>query len=533
MPPEQTEFDCDYLVIGSGFGGSVSALRLAEKGWQVVVLEQGQRIRATEIAQTKRKPLRRFMWQPGLGLRGYSAQHIFRHVGVLGGVGVGGGSLVWGAVMLPPKPSYYQAPVWNEMGIDMQTELAPHLDTARQMLGVTPNPRQGLQDHYLQATAEKMGAAGSYGPVPQAIYFGESGRTRSDPFFGGEGPDRTGCKFCGECLAGCEYGAKNSLDYNYLYLAEKRGVRIVPETRADRIEPLQNNGYAVTASSRGQTRRWRARRVIVAAGVIGTLDLILRCRDQHHTLPRISSRCGEVVRTNSEALTAILSRDNKTNLLRDGAAISSDFYADDVTHITQNRIAPAAVKMLRPMFVPMADSPHPVRRVLLTLFAWIMRPRDTLSILFAGNWSARITTLTVMQDDDSGVALQLKRPWYAPWRRKLCSAPPKHGRKAPAYLPLANQATRAYAEVSDGIPLSSALEAYGNLAMTAHILGGCPMGASAESGVIGANHEVHGHPGLYVVDGAAIPANLGVNPSLTITAMAERFAALQPDSRKR
>lgn len=524
--PNQT--DIDYLIIGSGFGGSVSAMRLAEKGWRVHVVEQGRHIGPDEIRAAKAAPLRKFMWQPALGQRGYLVQHLFKHVGILGGVGVGGGSLVWGAVMLPPKPSFYDAPVWAELGVDMQAELAPHLETARRMLGVQTNPRHGRQDDYLQMTAESMGRGHSFGPVPQAIHFGTDASRTDDPYFGGEGPRRTPCRYCGECIAGCEFGSKNSLDYNYLHLAQQAGATVQAETRAERIEPDGHGGYVMTVQSPGGRQQLRSRKLVLAAGVIGTLDLLLRSRDVHGSLPNVSPRCGAVVRTNSEALTGILSRDRNENLLTDGATISSDFYADESTHITQNRIPPALGAIMRLLFVPMADGHSRWRRVGRTLLAMLRHPRDALTNLFARNWPQRMTTLTVMQNDDSGVSLRLARAWWAPWRKTLVSGAPANGRMAPSFLPLANEATRAYAKASGGIALSSVMESLGGKAMTAHILGGCPMGVSADTGVIDADHQVHGHPGLFVVDGAAIPANLGVNPSLTITAMAERFAARQP-----
>ena len=521
----------DYLIVGSGFGGAVSALRLAEKGWSVRVLEQGRRIGPEEIRAAKQNPLTQAQWLPKLGLKGFFVQHSFRHVGILGGVGVGGGSLVWGAVMLPPKPAFYAAPVWQELSMDMDAELAPHLQRARQMLGVQTNPGHGQQDDDLRATARAMGREASWGKVPQAIYFGSGARptsgAASDPYFEGAGPVRSPCRLCGECLSGCEFGSKNSLDYNYLHLAQRAGVQLQEESRVERIQPLAGGGYRVTVGhpwKRTKRRIMNARRVVLAAGVIGSLDLLLRGRDQFGDLPALSARCGEMVRTNSEALTAIFNPDSSIDQSADGAAISSDFYADERTHITQNRIAPS-MGILRWLFVPMTDGHRRGRRALATLrtlFSW-----NRLRSLLARNWSRRVTTLTVMQDDDSGVSLRLKRGWLG---TRLQSGAPANGRMAPSYLPMANEATRIYAKVSGGIAMSSVQEALTGKAMTAHILGGCPMGASAETGVIDTRHEVHGHPGLFVVDGSAIPANLGVNPSLTITAMAERFAALQPEN---
>lgn len=522
--------DADVLVIGSGFGGAVSALRLAEAGQRVIVTEQGQRIGPEEMRAAKARPYTRLNWAPALGQRGYFSQRIFRHVGILGGVGLGGGSLVWGAVMLPPKPRFYAADVWQRLGLDFEAELAPHLDTARRMLGVATNPRMSAQDDFLRATAQRMGAGETFGPVPQAIHFGEPGRTVADPYFDGAGPARTGCVFCAGCLSGCPHGAKSSLDQNYLHLAARHGADIRTGLRAERITPLDSmsseggGGYAVdfAAMDGGPAQRITARRLVLAAGVLGTVELLLTARDVHRTLPDVSPRLGETVRTNSEALTFILNRDAKIDLT-DGASISSDFHADAHTHITQNRMD-GAYRIMRWMAVPMIDDAHPLRRAIKTLLALVLRPDIVWRNAFARRYTQRLTTLTVMQDDDSGVGLTLRRPWWAPWRRRLASTPPAHGKRAPSYLAVANRATRIFADVSGGIPMSSSAEAIGGRAMTAHILGGCPMGSSPDDGVIDADHQIFGYPGLYVVDGSAIPANLGVNPSLTITAMAERFA---------
>jgi cholesterol oxidase len=511
----------------------VTALRLAEKGWRVSVAEQGRRISPADMHAAKARPYTRLFWQPPWLSRGYFVQHLFRHVGIIGGVGLGGGSLVWAAVMLPPRPGFYAAAVWRRLGLDMQRELAPHLTRAAGMLGVTPNPRLTRQDDYLRATAARMGAAERFAAVPQAIYFGPPDETLPDPYFGGEGPARSGCRFCAGCISGCPYGAKNSLDQNYLYLAERRGARLLTQRRATRIEPLPGGGYALhlDSSAGAAPLRMTARHVVLAAGVVGTLELLLRAREIDRTLPRLSPRLGQGVRTNSEALTYVLSRDPDEDL-SDGATLSSSFHADAHTHITQNRFD-RAYRFVRWLALPMVDDPRPLRRALRTLLALFTRPRDSLTHLFARHYTRRLTALTVMQDDDSSLDFTLARPWWAPWRRRLASRPPRAGRRAPSYLPIANRATRIFAELSGGIPLSGAPEVLGDRAMTAHILGGCAMGVDAQDGVIDAGHQVHGHPGLFVVDASAIPANLGVNPSLTIAALAERFASLRPAAAQR
>ena len=520
-------FECDYLVVGSGFGGSASALRLAEKGWTVAVAEQGRRIGREEIKAGKHSVLS-LMWMPALRLRGYFVQHVFRHLSIVGGVGVGGGSIVWAAVMLEPKATFYDDPRLRALGLDLKAGLAPHLAEARRMLGVATNPRQSQQDHFLRQTAERMGAADTFGPVPSAIYFGRPGVASPDPFFGGEGPAREGCVFCGGCMTGCPTGAKNSLDWNYLYLAERRGVRVLPERKADRIEALPGGGYRVTlvdAASGRPLQTLTARNVVLSAGVVGTLELLFRNRDLYGTLPNVSPTLGQVVRTNSEAITAVLHPRGQD--MSDGTGISTDFHPDGYTHATQNRFD-RGYRFMRFYMGPIVDDPLPWRRALKTLGAVICSPRLMVSNLFARDWEKRITAFTVMQDRDNHLSLRYRRSPWRPFGRPRLVTEPSRGHEAPSYLPVANRLTREYAAVSGGTPMNLLPESVGGLSSTAHILCGCPMGRSACDGVIDTRHEVHGHPGLFVVDGASIPGNIGVNPSLTITAMAERFAAMQP-----
>lgn len=519
-------FDYDYLIVGSGFGGSVSALRLAEKGWRVGVVEQGRRIGPEEIRQGKRSVFR-LLWKPGVGMKGYFTQRVFRHLMVVGGVGVGGGSLVWGAVMLEPKTEFYRDPRLESLGVDWERELAPCFATAKKMLGVGLNPRKTEQDVYLEQTAAGLGVANTYGPVPNAINFGETGNSAGDPGSMGNVPNREACSFCGGCLTGCEFGAKNSLDYNYLHHAEGLGATVLPERKADRIEPLDGGGYRVHLVSPGLGRKVQvltARKVIVSSGVLGTLELLFRNRDVYGSLPGLSPSLGQVVRTNSEAITAVLHPPGED--LTDGTAISSDFHPDANTHITQNRFD-RGYRFMRYLMGPMVDDPLPWRRALKTLLKILGSPALMLSNLLTRDWEKRVTVFTVMQDHDNHIGMHYRRRWWSLFRHRLVSRG-SAGNELPSYLPIANRATREYARVSGGKPMSAMTESLASMCSTAHILSGCPMGRSADNSVIDTRHEVHGHPGLFVVDGASIPANIGVNPSLTITAMAERFAGHQP-----
>ena len=522
------DFACDVAIIGSGFGGAVSALRLAEKGYDVLVLEQGRRVDSSDILRA-RKDIRAHLWEPELGLQGFFWQRVFRDVGIIGASGVGGGSIVWGAVLLEPPDRIFADPAWGRGEEDWAKAMSPHFDEAARMLGRVTSPFTGEMDDHLRATADAVGGSENFGPVPLAIHFGEEGVTGPDPFFGGDGPERTGCRLCGGCLSGCPYGSKNTLDLNYLHLAEKRGARILAEHRVRLISPLPDGGFELKVDRPGQPAGKRApiraRRVVLAAGVLGTLELLLRCRDEFGTLPRISSRLGQQVRTNSEAVSIVLSDQPGDDLTR-GPAISTDFHPDSRTHVTQNRYVGGG-KFLRLQMGPLVDGTNPGRRAAETILTILRHPVTFLRAITARNFEQRLTALTVMQDIESEIGFDLRRSPLRPWRRVLRSRSVA-GKKAPSYLPVANEAARAFARSSGGTPHNLLVESAGGRSFTAHILGGAVIGESYDEGVIDSSHEVHGHPGLFVADASAIPVNLGVNPSLTITAMAERFASRWP-----
>ncbi len=520
--------DYDVIIIGSGFGGSVPALRLTEKGYRVAVLEQGRRVTPDDMRAAD-ESLRKLAWVPQIGYRGFFVQHTFKHVAIVGGVGVGGGSLVYAAVLLRPGDAFFRDPVWSNLGVDWKEELEGPYDTASSMLGIVTNTDHGKMDDWLEATACAMGAGDTFGPVPQGILFGNAGERMADPFFGGAGPNRTACTRCGGCLTGCADGAKNTLDKNYLYLAEAGGAQIFAERKVHSIRPLHGGGYEVQSVDPFSPRKTHApltaAKVIVAAGVVGTLDLLFRCRDELGTLPRISRRLGEIVRTNSEAIVAALSP-NVDEDLTHGAAISSHFYLGDHTHITQNRF-PAGYDFMRWYQGPLVDGSTPLRRALRVFGQTLLHPFRSLRCWFAKNWHKRVVVLTVMQNADNQIGFRFKRSLLWPFKRRL-SSHVAAGREVPAYIPEANEAARKLAAHIGGTAHNTLVESVGNMSVTAHILGGCAIGAGPEHGVVDIDHQVFGHPGLFVTDASAIPANVGVNPSLTITALAERFSARFP-----
>ena len=522
-----TEHEFDYVIIGSGFGGSVSALRLAEKGYRIAVLEQGRRMNDADFERMNRSP-RHLLWAPKLGMRGILSTDLFRDLMAIRGIGVGGGSLVYAAVLLEPRDEIFADPSWSRLGIDWRNELKPHYQTARKMLGVEVNPDFGTMDKYLQMTAAAMHSSDTFGPVSQGIYFGQSGVEQPDPYFEGKGPPRRGCERCGNCIAGCAHNAKNTLDKNYLYLAEKLGVQVLAERKVILVEPSEDAGYRITMNHpfkrSVQYASMTARNVIFAAGLIGTLELLLRCKKKG-ALPAIADVLGKVVRTNSETFVGVVSRDSSIDLT-EGATISTHFFPDPHTHITNNRFPPS-YNFFHWLGGPLVDGEQPRRRALKAIAQLLTHPlRSTYSIR-ARNWYRRVTVLTVMQHLDNQLSFAYGRKWYTLFRNALYTTP-SGGKRAPSYIQTANEAARQLALHSDGVPGNMLLDSIGNITQSGHLLGGCQIGSSPQNGVVDTNHRVFGYPGLYVVDGSAVPVNVGINPSLTITALAERCMSLIP-----
>ncbi|HET7443095.1 MAG TPA: GMC family oxidoreductase [Solirubrobacterales bacterium] len=518
-----SQFDFDWIVVGSGFGGSVSALRLAEKGYSVAVLECGKRFRDSDFPKST-WDLRRYFWAPRLGLRGIFRLTPFKDVSVVSGCGVGGGSLGYANTLYVPPGEFFKDPQWSDLA-DWESELAPHYEEAQRMLGVVVHDNDDPADQLLREYGEQIGVGDTYQKTPIGIYLDNPGQTVPDPFFDGEGPDRTGCMQCGRCMVGCPHGAKNTLVKNYLWLAENRGVRVEPDRTVTEIRPLGaadgSDGYAVTSERSGLrrgrgSRTLRARGVVVAAGPLGTNKLLQRCR-LGGALPRISNRLGELVRTNSESILAVTVPEDYPEDLTRRVAITSSIYPDAHTHIETVTYGKDGNSM-HLLYTLMVGDGSRVTRPLKLLAQIVRHPGKFAKTLWPRNWSRRTIIVLVMQTLDNAIALRptLKRNGDV---RLQTEQDPE--RPMPTFIPAANACAEWLADRTGGVAQSSTSEALMNIPTTAHILGGAVIGHSPEDGVVDARQRVFGYENLLVCDGAAIPANVGVNPSLTITALAE------------
>ncbi len=523
-------YDFDWLIVGSGFGGSVSALRLSEKGYSVGVLECGRRF-ADEDFPSKTSDAKRYWWSPRLGMKGIFRLTTFKDVSVVSGCGVGGGSLGYACTLYVPPKAFFQDRQWADMQ-DWESALSPHYDEAQRMLGVTQNPHEDPADQMLRELGEELGVGDTYKRTPVGIYFGESGKTVKDPFFGGEGPDRTGCHLCGQCMVGCRHGAKNTLVKNYLYFAEKRGAHVMPERTVLDIRPIGSpdgsDGYEVESVRSGawvnkERRVQRARGVVVSAGPLGTNKLLQRCRLKG-SLPRISSRLGELVRTNSESiLTVTVPEDYHEDLIK-RVAITSSIYPDPNTHIETVTYGDAGDSM-RALYTLLTGEGTRITRPLKLLTQIAMHPGRLAKVLFPKHWSRRTIIILVMQTLDNAIAL---RPRTGPFGTFWLQTEQDPERPNPTFIPIANKAAEWFAKRTGGIAQSSLMEAMFNIPSTAHILGGAVIAPGPDVGVIDSGQHVFGYENLLVCDGSAIPANVGVNPSLTITALAEHAMSRIP-----
>ncbi len=529
--PEKTY---DYVIIGSGFGGSVSAMRLTEKGYSVLVLEKGKRYNDNDFAKTNWQYWK-YLWLPSLRAHGILQISILKGVMVLHGAGVGGGSLGYANVLEVPTGETFTTPAWNTP-LPWGQLLQPHYETAKRMLGAARNPKLWKADHLLQQFAEERSMGHTFRATDVGAYFGAEGVTAPDPYFGGEGPERAGCSHCGGCMVGCRYNAKNTLPKNYLYFAEKNGAKIIAEAEVVDIKPLTlspspdgrgvgvREGYEITYQHstsllNRDPQRVQARRVILSAGVMGTIHLLLILRDEKKSLPNLSPRLGDMVRTNSEALLGSVARKSDINY-SEGVSISSIYNHDEITRVEPVRY-PDGSSLMRYLAAPLIDTDVSVPVRLLRFAGWALtHPLDFLKALVLPGWAHNVTILLVMQHADNRMRFRMGRSLFTLFRRGMV-AEEEPGYKIHAQVKGSHELTREFARRTDGVALGSIGENLLGLPTTAHILGGAPIGKDSSEGVVNENFEVHNYPGMYIIDGSIMPANPGVNPSLTITALAE------------
>lgn len=527
---ETRQYDYDWLIIGSGFAGSVSALRLSEKGYRVGVLECGRRYRDQDFAKSSWQ-LTRFLWAPLVGLHGIFRMTPFKDVFIASGSGVGGGSIVYANTLYRAAPSFFSNPQWAGLD-DWSASLKPHYDTAERMLGVSRVPFDSDNQTLLKELGAAFKVEHTFTRTPCAVFFGEAGKTVPDPYFGGEGPERTGCTRCGACMVGCRVGAKNTLLKNYLWFAERKGVEIHPEREAVDIRPLGAadgaDGYAVETAYPGawffkRKRRFTARGVVMAAGALGTNRLLAKCK-HGGSLPGISDRLGQLVRTNSESILAVtLPKGSSFEPSRD-VAISSSIHTSADTHIEFVTYG-AKGDFMSSIFTLIVGDGTRVTRPFKLLGNIVLHPIRFLKTVWPVGWGRRTIVFLVMQSLDNAISFRARRRWFGGIGLTTAQDADKPN---PTYIDAGNKAAEWLAARTGGIAQSVVLEAVANIPTTAHILGGAVIGHDATRGVVDRNNRVFGYQNLLVCDGAAVPANPGVNPSLTITAIAERAMAAIP-----
>jgi cholesterol oxidase len=530
-PP--TSLVYDYVIIGSGFGGSVSAMRLTEKGYSVLVLEKGKRFNDNDFAKTNWQ-FWKYLWLPALRAFGILQISILQGVMVLHGTGVGGGSLGYANVLEIPSEETFATPAWNH-NLAWGKVLKPYYETAKSMLGVVSNPKFWMADNLLQKMAAERGMGKTFRATDVGVYFGEPGTTIRDPYFGGAGPDRAGCKQCGGCMVGCRYNAKNTLPKNYLYFAEKNGAKIIPEAEVIDIKPVSDE-FNDQLSNENKPRfeviyqtsttliiknhkTVKTKNVILSAGVMGTVTLLLSLLEDKKSLPNLSKRLGHFVRTNSEALLGSVARKSGINY-SEGISISSIYNYDDITRVEPVRY-PDGSSLMRYLAAPLIDTDVNVPVRILRFIRWaVTHPLDFMKALFLPGWAHNVTIILVMQHADNRMRFKMGRSLFTLFRRGIV-AEREPGYEIHAQVKGSHELTRDFAKRTNGIALGSIGENLLNLPTTAHILGGAPIGKDASEGVVDENFEIHNYPGLYIIDGSVMPANPGVNPSLTITALAE------------
>jgi cholesterol oxidase len=524
--------DFDVLVIGSGFGGSVTALRLTEKGYRVGVLEAGARFADEDFPETS-FDVKKYLFRPEAGCYGIQRIDTLKDCLILSGAGVGGGSLVYANTLYEPLAAFYEDPQWRDI-TDWRAELAPYYDQAKRMLGVIENPLRTASDDVMEKVATDMGVGHTFHPTPVGVFFGqpgdEKGKRVADPYFGGAGPARNTCLAVGECMTGCRHNAKNTLVKNYLYLAERNGAVVLPLTTVTRVAPRSGGGYQVDVRytkaklpRRAARRTLTADQVVFSASALGTQRLLFRMRDEGH-LPHLSGRLGHLSRTNSASILGAIAPDTKVDYSQ-GLAITSSFHPDEHTHIEPVRYGRGS-NLMSLLQTVLTDGDLPEPRWWTWLKEVWRQKADVFDLYDLKHWSERTIIALVMQSRDNSITTfstrgRLTRRWHLSSRQG-------HGEPNPTWIPAGNEAVRRMAGIIGGKPGGSAGEPF-NRPLTAHFIGGCTIGESPETGVVDPYQRVFGHPGLHVVDGSAITANLGVNPSLTITAQSERAMAFWPN----
>ncbi|MFL6107243.1 MAG: GMC oxidoreductase [Marmoricola sp.] len=526
-------FDYDVIIIGSGFGGSVSALRLSEKGYKVAVIEAGARFEDDDFADTS-WDVKRYLFRPEVGCYGIQRIDALKDCMIVSGAGVGGGSLVYANTLYEPLDAFYRDPSWSHI-TDWKAELAPYYDQAKRMLGVVENPLRTAADDVMEQVAKDMGVGETFHPTPVGVFFGGPGETHhdtvADPFFGGAGPDRVPCRACGECMTGCRHNSKNTLVKNYLYLAEKLGARVMPLSTVTRLKPRDGGGYDVTIkftkalrATPRSTRTLTAQQVVVAAASLGTQRLLHTMKDEGH-LSGLSDRLGYLSRTNSESiLGAIAPSGSKVDYSR-GVAITSSFHPDEHTHIEPVRYGKGS-NFMSMMQTVLTDGEGPAPRWQKWLKEMWRQKANIRELYDFKHWSERTVIALVMQTVDNSITTFNKK--IPGTNIRYMTSKQGHGTPNPTWIPVGNEAVERMAEIVDGTAGGSIGEPF-NRPLTAHFIGGCTIGDSVETGVVDPYQRVYGYPGLHIADGSAISANLGVNPSLTITAQAERAMSFWPN----
>ena len=512
-----SKLDYDFIIIGSGFGGSVSALRLSEKGYKVLVIEKGKWFRAQDFPKSNWN-LKKWLWIPFLRFFGIMKMSIFRHIVIVSGTGVGGGSLVYANTLPIPKSPFFKTGSWAGLK-DWENELKPYYQTALKMLGAAKNPAFFDGDHAMKAMSEQMGIGDRFEATNVAVYFDKKNTPENDPYFGGKGPLRSPCTYCGACMTGCRYNAKNTLDKNYLYFAQQHGAEILAEQEVTDVRPINkldgSDGYEITFRSSTQlikrTKKVTTQGVIFSGGVLGTIKLLLKLKLK--SLPNLSDRLGDDIRTNNETLISVSSLDPEKDVSK-GVAIGSILHTDENSHLEVVRYAKGS-NFWKLLHLPYASGPNTIVRIGQVMVNVLKSPFNYFRIYWVNDWAQSTAVLLFMQTLDS--TLRFKRNLFG-WMTSTVS----QGKKPSPFIPESIQLVKEYSKALNGKSTSFALETLAGIPSTAHILGGAVMGADSSQGVIDKNNKVFGYENMYVIDGSMISANPGVNPSLSITAIAER-----------